>query len=639
MLRQIRERTGSVVVKIILGLLIISFAAWGVGDMVQFRAEDQPVAEVAGTELTRRDVENEVRREMARLNPRFAGQLTPETARMLGLPQSVLGQMVNDILLNAETRDLDIAVSDKIVREAVRSSNAFRSNLGAGGFDRQKFQAMLYQFGLTEQEFLDRARRELARGQLLDTVEAGVVAPRVLAETFYRYREETRTAETLYVTDAQAQITAEPADEELRAYHKDNPGPFTAPEYRAVTLVMIDAKDLADPAGVTNEDITKAFEEQKDSLNTPETRTLSQMVLADQDTAEKAAKMLAEGRSFTDVAKELAGMDEAGTDLGKVTRDDVLDEIAEAAFSTPAGSVSAPVSGPGGIFYIVKVREVEPGQTATLDAVKDQLKASIAHERAIDHLYTLVNDLEDNLGKGATIEEAARSQNIKPIKIPAIDAQGKGADGNPVAGLPENAAPIAAAAFDTEEGADSTLRELGGEAFFVLRVDKITKPALRPFETVKDQVKEAVIAERRRNAALGFAKQLADRLKGGDDPKVIADETGAVFAETLKLKRYMPRSESGIPGQLLQDIFTLQSGETKVTRAEGGYFVSMVKSITPADPGADTTGVTAMKGELEGLWKDDVVTQLAAALRKEKGVSVNENILRQVLNPAAQSGQ
>ena len=176
MLRQIRERTGSVVVKIILGLLIISFAAWGVGDMVQFRAEDQPVAEVAGTELTRRDVENEVRREMARLNPRFAGQLTPETARMLGLPQSVLGQMVNDILLNAETRDLDIAVSDNIVREAVRSSNAFRSNLGAGGFDRQKFQAMLYQFGMTEQEFLDRARRELARGQLLDTVEAGVEA-------------------------------------------------------------------------------------------------------------------------------------------------------------------------------------------------------------------------------------------------------------------------------------------------------------------------------------------------------------------------------------------------------------------------------------------------------------------------------
>ncbi|HCS70140.1 MAG TPA: peptidylprolyl isomerase, partial [Rhodospirillaceae bacterium] len=89
MLRQIREKTGSLVVKIILGLLVISFGAWGIGDMVQFRPDDQPVAEIAGKELSRRDVENEVRREMARLNPRFAGQLTPETARLLGLPQSV----------------------------------------------------------------------------------------------------------------------------------------------------------------------------------------------------------------------------------------------------------------------------------------------------------------------------------------------------------------------------------------------------------------------------------------------------------------------------------------------------------------------------------------------------------------------
>ena len=64
----------------------------------------------------------------------------------MGLPQSVLGQMINDILLTEAARSMDIAVSDNIVREAVRTSNAFRSNLGAGGFDRQKFQSMLYQF-------------------------------------------------------------------------------------------------------------------------------------------------------------------------------------------------------------------------------------------------------------------------------------------------------------------------------------------------------------------------------------------------------------------------------------------------------------------------------------------------------------
>ena len=640
MLRQIRERTGSLVVKIILGLLIISFGAWGIGDMVQFRADEQPVAEVAGQELSRRQVENEVRREMARLNPRFGGQLTQETARMLGLPQSVLGQMINDILLTEAANSMDIAVSDNIVREAVRTSNAFRSNLGAGGFDRQQFQNMLYQLGLTEQQFLERARRELARGQLIDTVEAGVVAPKILAETFYKFREETRTAETLFVTDAAAQIASQPSDSELRTYYTDNPGPFTAPEYRAVTLAVIDAKELADPAAVTDADIQTYFDEQGDALGAPEKRKLAQMILPDKETAEKAAAALAEGRPFAEVAKETAGMDAEATNLGDVTKDEVLAEIADAAFATPADSVTAPLPGPGGIgFYIVKVDSVTPAKTVTLADVKEKLRGDIARERSIDRLYELVNRFEDDLGKGVSIEAAADALAIKAVKIPALDAQGNGPDGKPAPGLPATPGAIAQAAFETEEGLDSTLRELGDDAFFVLRVDTITKPAVKPFETVKEQVKEAVMAERRRDAALAFAKQIADRLKAGEQAKAVADETGAVFAETKELKRYLPRSESGLPGQVLQDVFALEQGAAKITRGEGGYFISRLKSVTPADPAADTAGVDGMREELAGLLRDDLVTQLAGALRQEKGVTVNEAVLGQILNPAAQTAQ
>mgnify|MGYP001227777573 FL=1 len=639
MLRQIREKTGSLVVKIILFLLVISFGAWGIGDMVQFRGDDRPVAEVAGQDLSRRDVETEVRREMARLNPRFAGQLTPETARMLGLPQSVLGQMINDMLLNAAAQGMDIAISDNVVRDAVRSSTAFRSSLGAGGFDREKFQRMLYQFGLTEQEFLNRARLELGRNQLLDSVETGVVAPQVLADTFYRYREETRTAQTLFISDAGAQIASEPTEEELKAYHKDNPGPFTAPEYRAITLAMLAAKDLADPSTVTDADIEKAFTEQADSLGIPEKRTLSQMILPDQAAVDKAVKALGEGRSFDDVAKEMAGMDAAATDLGSVTKGDLLAEIAEAAFSTDAGKVTAPLPGPGGIgFYLVKVREVQPAHPAKLEDVKEKLRADIARERSIDALYTQVNRMEDDLGKGMTIEATAEDMGIKPIKIDAVDAQGLGPDGKPAAGLPENAQQIVASAFETEEGTDSTLREMGNEAFFVLRVNQVTKPALRPFEAVKDQVKEAVMAERRRDAALAYAKQIADRLRGVEDIQAVAKDTGTVPTETSVLKRYFSQKQTGIPAQLLQDIFSLNQGETKVTRGDGGYCVSRLTSVVPADPAADKDGVTGVRDELATVMKDDLITQLAGALRTEKGVTINQDVLGQILNAGGTPG-
>ena len=298
--------------------------------------------------------------------------------------------------------------------------------------------------------------------------------------------------------------------------------------------------------------------------------------------------------------------------------------------------MTAPLPGPGGIgFYIVKVREITPAHVATLDEVREKLRATIAHERAIDALYTQVNRMEDDLGKGLSIEAVAEAMNIKAVKIAALDSDGNGLDGKPAAGLPENAQAIVASAFETEEGADSTLREMGDDAFFVLRVDKVTKPAVRPFETVKDQVKDAVVAERKRDAALAFAKQLAERLKTVEDAKAVAVDAGVAYAETKALKRYMARSQSDLPGQVLQDIFTLNMGEAKVTRADGGYFIARLKSVTQADPAADTTGVDTMRQELTSVLKDDLVTQLAGALRKDLGVTVHQDVLNQILNPGA----
>ena len=166
-----------------------------------------------------------------------------------------------------------------------------------------------------------------------------------------------------------------------------------------------------------------------------------------------------EPSNYVDVGAQVSGQLELiHVRVGQpVSTGDLLAEIAEAAFSTDAGKVTAPLPGPGGIgFYLVKVREVQPAHPAKLEDVKEKLRADIARERSIDALYTQVNRMEDDLGKGMTIEATAEDMGIKPIKIDAVDAQGLGPDGKPAAGLPENAQQIVASAFETEEGTDST---------------------------------------------------------------------------------------------------------------------------------------------------------------------------------------
>lgn len=636
MLRQIRDKTGSLVVKIILGLLIISFGAWGVGDMVTFRSQDLPVAKIGGEEITRTDVENEVRREIARLNPQFGNQLTPDTARLLGLPQSVLGRMVTDALLLDEAGQLSIAVSDATVRQEVQGNPAFQSTLGAGNFDRQRLQNLLYQYGLSEREYLERVRQDVARSMLIDTVERGLTPPRVLNEAVFKFREEKRIAETIFISDAGTTLVQTPTETELRAYHKANPAAFTAPELRRLTMIALRSEDLADETAISDAEIAKAFEEREESLGIPEKRDLQQMFLADKATADKARAELAGGMDFLDVAKRLAGMDADGTNLGTATKSDVITEIADAAFSAPVGTVTEPIPGPGGIgFYLVKVNKIEAAKTANLEAAAPELRTTLAREKSVDTLYSLVNRVEDEISKGATLEETAAALSVKAIKIAAIDQNGNGADGAPLTDTPVAPGTIAAAAFATEPGADSTVQDGGDDVYFVVRVDAITPPTVRSYESVKADVRAAVDAERRRDIALSVARNTAERLKKGENTETVAKELGANLAVTNPLKRHYSRSVSGIPAQLLQDIFKLDNDGASVTRGEDGYFVTRLKQVIPADANADKDGRAAVEDELTVVMRNDLVTQLATALRQKKGVTVNQDVLRQVLDPTA----
>lgn len=638
MLREMREKTGSLVVKIILGLLVISFGAWGVGDMVTFRAQDMPVAEVEGAEVTRRGLEYEIRRELARLNPQFGNQLTDETARALGIPQSVLGRMINDLVFLDEAGDMRMAVSDDVVSREIRNDPRLKGSLGAGTFDRGRLQNLLNQAGMTEGEYIERVRKEIARSQLIASVESGLRPPKSIADAVNNYREEQRIAETIYIADADAAPPAQPTDAELRAYHKDNATRFTAPEQRALTMIVLRTEDLIDEASVAEEAVKKAFEEQADTLVSPEKRALSQMFLQDKAAADAAAKALAEGRDFADVAKEIAKMDAATTDLGVVTKAEALKEIADAAFSTPEGQVTGTLPGPGGFgFYIVEVRKVEPAVVASLETAAPKLRKALARDRAIDSLYTLVNKLEDELASGAPISEAATALSLKTLKVPAIDHTGGGADGKPL-DLPVSPVAVAQAAFETEKGTDSTLREIGDNAFFVLHVDAITPPALRPFETVKGPVLAEVMAARKRDTTLSLARNIADRVKEGQAARALAKEFSAAYKLTDKLKRHHSAQAAGLSVAVLRDVFKLEPGAAAVTRADNGYYVSKLKQVLPPDPTEQAAALEAVEKDLAAIMKDDLVSQFAEALRKSKGVTINQEALRRVLNPNAAGG-
>ena len=164
-------------------------------------------------------------------------------------------------------------------------------------------------------------------------------------------------------------------------------------------------------------------------------------------------------------------------DLGEVTKDKIVDPaIADAAFGLADGGVSGVIDGQFGP-VIVHVSNIEPEVVKTFDEVKDQLKLEIAAEQAVAEIGDLHDSIEDARAGGAKISEVAGKYGMKLVTIPAVDAEGKDADGNPVPDLPAN---LLTAAFQTDVGLENDPVAAGAQCLCLVRRDR-RHPGARPY--------------------------------------------------------------------------------------------------------------------------------------------------------------
>ena len=622
MLTAIRTHTKSLVVKILAGLLVVSFAVWGIEDMFTLATSSaSPIFEVGSLEGDEDVIRDEVRRQIRRLRPMFGNQFTVDQAKALGIVESVVQRQIDDTALRLASQGMGIEISDDLVSKEIRNTPGFQA---FGSFDQARFQRFLNENLMTEARYIAAIRGELSNNQLLDSF-TSKTAPKMLVDSLYRHRQEKRVAETIVISDSAQQKISEPDQPTLIGYHKDKASLFTAPEYRALSVVRLDAADLAGEILVADNEVKEAFEARVDEFTTPETRNVKQMIVAGEADAKRASEALSQGRDFAAVAMEIAKMDATAIDLGRVGRADMpFPELTDAVFALKSGESSAPQKSPLG-WHVFSVNGIQLGGTKTFDGVKDRLTKDIAMEKAIDSLFELANKLEDSLGGGATLEETASQLNLKVVKFDAVDRSGKGKDSKPISNLPGG--DFIGIAFSTEEGAESPLSETGNDGYFVLRVDGITTPVLKPLDTIKAEVIQAWKDEKRAEKSKQAATAIVARVNSGTLLNAIASEMGLEIMTSPALTRQPGKNSGGLPQPLVDKIFSLSKGEAAMARSGSGYAVGRLKEVTTAVPAADKEGLDKISDQLGLALQEDIFTQLAGGLRDRYGVTVNRQAI------------
>ena len=618
MLDAIRKRTASYVAFGLIGLLILSFVVWGIGDLLRVRIADV-VAEVGDIDIPPARLGDEFQRELNRLGNITGGQMTREQARSFGLLEAVLQNMIERTLYGLGAADLGVAISDDLIRRDIDANPNFRNQFGK--VDPERFNQVLRSNGLSESGYVALLRGNLARAQYMDSIRAGATVPKALIEAIYRHRQEKRRADVVKVADETMTIAGEPGEAALAAFHKDNPAPFTAPEYRRLTAVILEAQELAREIAVSDEELADAYQQREGEFRQPERRRLRQMVLAEQADAKRAHGLLGEGREFGEVAREVSGAD--ALDLGLVERARLLPEMADIAFSLAQGAYSQPLESPLG-WHLVMVDGIEEAKIQTMEQVREKLRPEVARDKAIDGLFSLANQLEDLLGGGASIEEAAGRLNLRLLRIDAADRLGLDASGNPVAGLPTGSVFLDAA-FRTPEGEESPLTETGTDGYFIVRVDAITPPELRPLDAVRRDVTTAWKSERRAEAAEAAAGALLERIRGG----TALAEGGLPVTTPEPFTRQTVNADHGLPQGLVSGLFGIKPGDAVMARGIGGVYVARLKEILPANPLSDSGGLKAIEDQLTRLVRADLLAQLAGALRERFPVTVNPRVIEQ----------
>jgi peptidyl-prolyl cis-trans isomerase D len=613
---------GRAIMTIVLGLIVVSFAIWGIGDVFRGFGSNK-IASVGGVAIAPDEFRSAYQTLMQQYQRQLKTGLTNAQAHAMGLDVQTLQRLIADKALDVQARSLGLAISDETIAAAVRDDPRLKDPSGA--FSRDRFDQVLRDAGLSERGFIVEQRNSELRQQIGVSVVNGVTAPKALVEALARFDAQSRAIDYLILPPAAAGEIAAPTPEALQSFFNDRKASFKAPEYRAINVLAVTPTTLAKPGEVTDDDARALYEKVKDTrFGAPEKRKLQQIVFKTDAEADEALAKIKSGTSFEDVAKARSLTDK-DIDLGEVTRAAVFDKaVADAGFALAAGAVSDVVKGQFGP-ALVRATEITPADLKPYDAVAAQLKQEIAVDRAASDALNIHDKIEDARVAGKSLGESAKAVGLEERAIAAVDANGLDKNGAAVEGLDEKVA-LLRAVFASDIGVDDPPLATKDRGFVWFEVTKVDPSRDRSLDEVRDQVVKQWQDDQVAKALSAKAADMVQKLNGGATLASLAD------AEKLEAKSATDIHRRGAAGGLDETVVaavfnTSAAGAGSAATPQGRVIFKISADSTPPFDAADPKAKSLQNSANTGL-ADDLVSQYIAQLQRQLGVVINDNALQ-----------
>ncbi len=631
MLNQIRSQAAGIGAKLLLALLVLSFAVWGIGDMAGQSGRGGAVATVGKERISVAAYQNAVRRETENLRRAFGDKYSPELLKSLNLEVQALNPMINQSLLEQEGRALKLIPSDADIVRRIRSNANYHDSKGA--FDRKLFDAMLKNAGLSEKTYVEQLRREIAAGILMDTI-SGNYRPLDIAITTVRETREEQRGITLYtLKPSLVSNMLEPDKATLEAYYAEHAREFSAPEARTASYVTLKNGDLPDKVQVPEAELRKAYNEHLEEFRRPERRDLEQLLYSSEDNANKAYDLLRSGKTVAQAAKLIGVINKDSLSMDKVERGQLIEAAEELVFSLKAGEYTEPLKSPFG-WHIFRVKKIIAPSVTPFEEARVVLEKDLAQKLADEALGKLANTLEDSLAAGSSLQEAAKELGLKVHTVGPVTMEGKTPEGTLSKAIPE-LDKFLDTVFKTDEKTESSLITSRGGVSYIVRVDSVTPERTRELSEVRAAVVAAWQMEHRGEQLAKLSEEIAKKMA---DPAT-RGEAIAKYNLSPSYNGAIKRSsrsagDTQLPPVLVAELFAAKKGGG--TRAymlkSGDYALAIAGAVVPAaatdKSKADKAALEEIERELRTSMRNELVEQYLNALGRKYSVSIDHELIK-----------
>jgi len=530
MLENIRESSQGLTAKIILGLIILTFAVAGLGSYTN--SVDTSVATVNGEKISLQDFNKAYQAQRNRMAQQFGDMfdtLSNDNNYMANFRQGVLDNLINERLIDQSAESLAIRVSDERIKKTIRAMPEFQVD---GVFDNNRYLAIINQAGFFQSSnFRDYLRVEMTRRQLSQALVATEFNLPYQEKLQLTLQNQTRDIRFATISAKQFEAGIDISEAEIKTYYQANQIRFENKEQVKVNYIRLSVADIAKNINVSDEEVASYYQDNISSFTQAEQRRVSHIMIeftegdSDSETtaktqAEAVLARLAQGEDFATLAKELSNdtfSGENGGDLDYLEAGVMEQSFDEAAFSLAAeGDITELVKTSFG-YHVIKLTELKPSVIQSLSDVKTELQAKVSSEKAQEEFYAQTQEMARlSFEFPDSLEDAASEVNTSVETSTWLSKSGLNSNNS----APFNDPKVLAAAFSDlvlQDNMNSDILELNDNEALVLRLNTYQQANIKPLAEVQAQIKTILVAQKATNKAQSTIKELLVQFKAGND--------------------------------------------------------------------------------------------------------------------------